>query len=75
MIMFVKDGKQCYFNQTSMNGIRSVFSKVFLKDHLLHIYQKQTQARYDLKLVSKEYIQTQIQNINQQFSINPKIEK
>lgn len=75
MIMYAKDGKQGYLNQTSMNGIRSAFAKEIFKDDLLHIYQKQTQARDDLKLASKEYLQEQIQNINQQFNINLNIEK
>ena len=75
IIMYAKDGKQGYLNQTSMHGIRSAFAKEIFKDDLLHIYQEQTQARDDLKLASKKYIQEQIQNINQQFNINPKIEK
>ncbi len=75
MVMYAKDGQQGYLNQTSMNGIRSAFAREIFKDDLLHIYQKQTQARDDLKLASKEYIQEQIQNINQQFNINPKVEK
>ena len=75
MVMYAKDGQQGYLNQTSMNGIRSAFAREIFKDDLLHIYQKQTQARDDLKLASKEYIQEQIHNINQQFNINPKLEK
>lgn len=75
MIMYAKDGKQGYLNQTSMNGIRSTFAKEIFKDDLLHIYQKQTQVRDDLKLASKEYIQEQIHNINQQFEVNPKLEE
>lgn len=74
MIMYAKDGKQGYLNQKSMNAIRSAFAKEIFKDDLLHIYKQQTQARDNLKLTSKEYIQKQIHNINQQFKVNPKLE-
>lgn len=75
MIMYAKDGKQGYLNHPSMDGIRSAFAKEMFKDDLLHIYKKQTLARDDLKLASKEYIQEQIHNINQQYEVNPKLEE
>lgn len=75
LVMYAKDGKQGYLNQTSMDAIRSSFAREIFKDDLLHIYQKQTQARDDLKLTSKEYIQDQIQNINQHFQANLRIEE
>ncbi|MDE8032386.1 MobP3 family relaxase [Erysipelothrix rhusiopathiae] len=75
LVMYAKDGKQGYLNQTSMDAIRSSFAREIFKDDLLHIYQKQTQARDDLKLASREYIQDQIQNINQHFQTNPRIEE
>lgn len=75
IIMYAKDGKQGYLNQTSINGIRSAFAREIFKDDLLHVYHKQNQARDDLKLASKEYIKERIHNINQQFNINSKIEK
>ena len=75
LVMYAKDGKQGYLNQASMNAIRSSFAREIFKDDLLHIYQKQTQARDDLKLASKEYIQEQIQSINQNFQANPRIEE
>ncbi|CAM3594255.1 relaxase MobL [Erysipelothrix anatis] len=74
LVMYAKDGKQGYLNQVSMDAIRSSFAREIFKDDLLHIYQKQTQAREDLKLASKEYIQEQIQNINRHFKMNPRIE-
>lgn len=74
LIMYAKDGKQGFLNQTSMDGIRSSFAREMFKDDLLHIYQKQTQVRDNLKLASKDYIQEQIQSINQQFQINPQLE-
>lgn len=75
LVMYAKDGKQGYLNQTSMDAIRSSFAREIFKDDLLHIYQKQTQARDDLKLASKEYIQDQIQNINQHFQANPRLDE
>lgn len=75
LVMYAKDAKQGFLNQTSMDAIRSSFALEIFKDDLLHIYQKQTQARDDLKLASKEYIQDQIKNINQQFQSNPRIEE
>lgn len=74
LVMYAKDGKQGYLNQTSMDAIRSSFAREIFKDDLLHIYQKQTQARDDLKLASKEYIRDQIQSINQNFQSNSRIE-
>lgn len=74
LVMYAKNGKQGYLNQTSMNAIRSSFAREIFKDDLLHIYQKQTQARDDLKLATKEYIRGQIQSINQNFQSNPRIE-
>ena len=74
LVMYAKDGKQGYLNQTSMDAIRSSFAREIFKDDLLHIYQKQTQARDDLKLASKKYIQEQIQSINQNFQSNTRIE-
>lgn len=73
--MYAKDGKQGYLNQVSMDSIRSSFAREIFKDDLLHIYQKQNQARDDSKLVSKEYIQEQIQRINQTFQVNPRFEE
>ena len=75
LVMYAKDAKQGYLNQTSMDAIRSSLAREIFKDDLLHIYQKQTQARDDLKLASKEYIREQIQSINLHFESNSSIEE
>ena len=73
LVILSKDEKQGYLSKQSMTKIRSSFAREIFKDDLLHTYNKQTQYRDELKLISKEVIQEKIQAINTSIMDDSKI--
>ena len=75
IVMLAKNGKQGYLNEVSIDNLRSHFGREIFKDDLLHIYNKQTEYRDQLKLASEEYIQERIREINSNLNGNAIIDE
>lgn len=74
IVMYSDDIKEGYLTDKSINNIRKTLGKEIFHDELVHIYQRQTELRDELKLVSKEKVQNRIQEINQGIASNQKVD-
>lgn len=74
IVMYSDDIKEGYLSDKSIHNIRKSFANEIFRDELIHVYQKQTELRDELKYVAKENVQDRINEINAGIQSNEKVD-
>lgn len=74
LIAYSTAEKEGYLSTRSVNNLRSAFAKEIFAQDLLHVYEKQTEHRDELKAESRNRIAKIIEKINSGTYDNPAVE-
>lgn len=74
LMVYADEGVKPYLSKQGVMHLRSAFAKDIFAQDLLCVYEKQTEHRDDLRLQSRELVQTIVEKINSGTYDNPKVE-
>lgn len=64
MVVYSKDTKEGYVTKKGIEDIRRIYGQEIFHNDLLHIYQKQTEKRDEIKHYSKELVEKLLYDMN-----------